>query len=85
MEIVPVHDFPLISLRLWASILSIAATAWIVGVAFYRRYFHPLANIPGPFLPAVTHLYQLYYCTVGGSRYYVQIEKLHKKYGTGSS
>ena len=68
----------------WASILVIAAATWLMGGVLYRRYFHPLAKIPGPFLPAVTHLYQFFYCNVGGSRYYAQIEKMHKKYGIDS-
>jgi hypothetical protein len=48
----------------------------------YRRYFHPLAKVPGPALAAVTHLYAFFFNNVGGSRYYAQIEKLHRKYGT---
>jgi len=45
--------------------------------AVYRRFFHPLAKVPGPFLPAVTKLYQSAY----NGRYYLQIEKMHAKYG----
>lgn len=48
---------------------------------YYDLYRHPLAHIPGPKLAATTYLYQTYYSLVGGCRYYVQIGKLHKKYG----
>jgi hypothetical protein len=50
---------------------------YMTSVCIYRRLFHPLAKVPGPFLPAVTKLYQSYY----NRRYYLQIEQLHKRYG----
>ncbi|KAM0705953.1 hypothetical protein Q7P35_007313 [Cladosporium inversicolor] len=49
----------------------------ITTTCIYRRYFHPLAKIPGPFLPAVTKLYQSYF----NCRYYLEIERLHQIYG----
>lgn len=49
--------------------------------AIYNLYFHSLKDIPGPKLAAATYLYQTYFGLVGGSRYYKQIAKLHKKYG----
>ena len=48
---------------------------------FYDLKLHPLAHIPGPKLAAITYLYQTYYSLVGGSRFYIQIGKLHEKYG----
>ena len=50
---------------------------YVAAQIVYRRFFHPLAKTPGPFLPAVTTLYQSYY----NGRYYLEIERLHKKYG----
>jgi hypothetical protein len=47
----------------------------------YNLYFHPLAKIPGPKIAAATYLYQTYYSLVGGSRFYIQIKKLHEIYG----
>ena len=58
-------------------ILTAALAVYITWTAFYRRFLHPLAKVPGPTLAAVTKLYQSYY----NHRYYLQIEKLHKKYG----
>jgi hypothetical protein len=49
--------------------------------AFYDLTSHPLAHIPGPRLAAITYLYQTYYSLVGGSRFYIQIGKLHEKSG----
>jgi hypothetical protein len=48
---------------------------------FYDLYLHPLAHIPGPRLAAITYLYQTYYSLVGGSRFFIQIGKLHEQYG----
>lgn len=74
------HLFPGISV--WASCLSTAIIFWFLGIFVYRRWFHPLAHIPGPALAAVTFLYAFFFSTVGGSRYYAQIEILHREYGT---
>lgn len=58
-------------------LLSVTLVSYVASICVYRRFFHPLAKIPGPFLPAVTKLYQSYY----NRRYYLQIEKLHARYG----
>lgn len=65
-----------ISEHFW-TVLVFAALHHIATTCIYRRYFHPLAKIPGPFLPAVTKLYQSYF----NCRYYLEIERLHQKYG----
>jgi len=58
-------------------LLSAGLLSYIILTCIYRRFFHPLAHVPGPFLSAVTKLYQSYY----NRRYYLQIEKLHAQYG----
>ena len=50
---------------------------YILWTVIYRRFFHPLAHIPGPFLPGVTMLYQSFY----NGRYYLEIARMHEKYG----
>ncbi|KIM93253.1 hypothetical protein OIDMADRAFT_173290 [Oidiodendron maius Zn] len=65
----------------WASLLSTTALIWLCCVVIYRRYLHPLTRVPGPALASVTHLYAFLFNNVGGSRYYAQIEKLHRRYG----
>ena len=64
---------------LWTLFLSVTVSQ-LIRITFtciYRRYFHPLAKIPGPFLPAVTKIYQ----SVFNCRYYLEIERLHQIYG----
>jgi len=60
------------------STLAAVLIAYITSICIYRRFFHPLANVPGPFLPAVTKLYQTFH----NCRFYLQIEKLHQQYGS---
>ncbi|KAH0536015.1 hypothetical protein FGG08_007082, partial [Glutinoglossum americanum] len=65
----------------WLPYIPILAVLWLAVAVVYRLFFHPLAHIPGPKLAAITNLYGLYYSVVGGSRFYIQIEKLHEIYG----
>lgn len=62
------------------AIVTITVIHW-AGTSFYRVYYHPLANIPGPFLAKVTHIYSFYYNFGCGGRFYLKIDELHKKYG----
>ena len=59
--------------------------AWITGLVIYRRYFHPLAAVPGPFIASITDLYVLKFNVFSQrSQLYLQIEKLHDKYGSSN-
>lgn len=62
--------------HIWVVLASVMVV-YTACVCIYRRFFHPLAGVPGSFLPAITKLYQSYY----NGRYYLQIEKLHQRYG----
>jgi hypothetical protein len=62
--------------------LCTAVIAWLAAIVLYRRLFHPLAGIPGPFLAAITHFYIVYFNLFNGkSQFYLQVEKLHRQYG----
>ncbi|CZR67799.1 related to cytochrome P450 CYP3/CYP5/CYP6/CYP9 subfamilies [Phialocephala subalpina] len=69
----------------WIDISSsvVAAVAvYITSLVVYRRWFHPLAEIPGPFWASVTHFYIVKYNLFSErSQFYLQVEKLHRKYG----
>ncbi|KAH6893038.1 cytochrome P450 [Thelonectria olida] len=54
---------------------------YVVSKAIYRRFFHDLAHVPGPFLPAVTRLYAWYYNVPLEGQFYREIERLHDVYG----
>jgi hypothetical protein len=55
--------------------------AYLATTVIYRRFFHPLAKIPGPFLAAATSLYGFYFNGVKGGVFYLEIERLHRLYG----
>lgn len=56
---------------------AIAVLLYAIGLTVYRRYFHPLAKVPGPLLASITTLYQSYY----NGYYYLKIADLHREYG----
>jgi hypothetical protein len=71
---------PQLPLSFGPAILIAGPLVYVVCLVVYRRFFHPLSKIPGPFLPAVTTLYQSYY----NREYYLKVEELHRKYGMPS-
>lgn len=65
----------------WVLYVTEALVVWAVSTVVYRRLFHPLAQIPGPFLPAVTRLYIWYWNVLQDGHFYRKIEELHARYG----
>jgi hypothetical protein len=51
----------------------------LVGVLFYRRFFHPLARIPGPAIASITGVWRTRRLMLGG--WHDDIIDLHKRYG----
>lgn len=62
-------------------VLAAALVAYVVSLAVYRLYLHPLAKFPGPRLAAVTSWYEGYYEVVKVGQYSRQISNLHDQYG----
>ena len=67
----------------YSPLFLIAAVGLVI---IYRLTLHPLARFPGPVLAASTGLYEAYYQCIkdGGGRYWVEIEKMHQRYGTNT-
>jgi hypothetical protein len=63
------------------AIFELYLVASLLYTVVYNVFFHPLAHIPGPKISGATNMYQTYLSLVGGSRYYIQIKRLHKIYG----
>ncbi|KAL9036155.1 MAG: hypothetical protein Q9214_006261 [Letrouitia sp. 1 TL-2023] len=64
-----------------AVMLSSVWAAYIVFLIFSRLFFHPLKNIPGPKLAALTSWYEFYYDAILPGQFVWQIKKLHQTYG----
>ena len=65
-------------ITIYIGFLSVLATLAISNV-IYLRYFHPLAQIPGPFLASITRLWLVAKARTW-QRHRIEIS-LHKKYG----
>lgn len=68
----------------WYPLLVVSVVlAFLVWRAVYNLFFHPLAKIPGPWLPALTTWYEAYFdCFYkGGGQLPFQLQKLHDVYG----
>lgn len=66
------------------ALLTVAVTstvAYVLGLAIYRLYFHPIAHFPGPRLAGLTRWYEFYYELVQKGQMTFHIQELHKKYG----
>jgi hypothetical protein len=67
-------------LRILKVYWPVLVSAFLVSRCIYRRYFHPLSKVPGPFWGSITGLYWLY-VFFSGTQNLTQIE-LHAKYGS---
>ncbi|KAF2195494.1 putative cytochrome P450 [Zopfia rhizophila CBS 207.26] len=54
---------------------------YIITLFLYRVYFSPLSHIPGSKLAAATSWYSFYFDALKIGRYFVEVEKIHRKYG----
>ncbi|KAJ4983198.1 cytochrome P450 [Stagonosporopsis vannaccii] len=54
---------------------------YVIGNAIYQLYFSPLSKFPGPKIAAVTLWYEIYYDVFKWGRYWVEVRKMHEKYG----
>lgn len=69
----------------WLLVSAIICIAIVesIRVVVYRLYFHPLVHIPGPLLARASFFYAYSYHMRRG-RFYLQIPKLHERYGVFS-
>ncbi|KFY83897.1 hypothetical protein V500_09804 [Pseudogymnoascus sp. VKM F-4518 (FW-2643)] len=69
----------------WIAIPAYVVSAlviYVTSLVVYRRWFHPLSKVPGPFWASITHFYIVKYNLFSErSQFYLQVEKLHLKYG----
>jgi len=63
--------------------LAFGSALYIAYVVVDRMVLSPLAKFPGPKIAGLTGLYEAYFQCIkeGGGRYYIEIERMHDKYG----
>lgn len=62
-------------------LISLGVFLFLFTRSIYRLYFHPLKEIPGPRLAAITQLYEFYFDVIKGGKYIWEVEKMHHIYG----
>lgn len=73
----PTHRVEMIACFFLGSVL-----AYGLVMTFYRLHVHPLSKYPGPWLAAVTGLYEIYFAAWGVGSFEDEIDRMHQKYGT---
>ena len=59
----------------------VGLTLYLISLAVYRLYLHPLARFPGPKIAALTVFYEFYFDGIKRGRYTFEIQRMHEKYG----
>ena len=67
-----------VNLLVWVAVTILGGLSSLV---IYRLFFHPLSNIPGPKLAALSRLYDFYYDCILRGKFSFKIEDLHQIYG----
>ena len=69
-------------LLLWLPLVAaFSLPAYLISLTIYRRYLHPLSNVPGPFLPAITYAYKFWANVLSSKPLFHRLEHLHTIYG----
>ena len=66
---------------LLALYLLLARVVYLICLAIYRIYFHPLSKFPGPKLAVATYWHETYYDVFKGHQYIWKIREMHQQYG----
>jgi hypothetical protein len=64
------------------AIAAIILFLYAASLVLYRLFFSPIAGFPGPKIAAITGWYEFYYDYWKDGKYFFEIEKMHKRYGT---
>ncbi|KAH9838163.1 Cytochrome-P450, partial [Teratosphaeria destructans] len=68
----------IVSSLTWA---TTALFSWLLIRAVYRRRFHPLSTVPGPFWCSISTLPSFYHNFILHGQWYREIDRLHARYG----
>lgn len=64
-------------------VLLVVVVVYLVSLAIYRLYLHPLSRFPGPKLAALTNYWELYqdFFREESGYLFIELDNLHNKYG----
>jgi hypothetical protein len=69
----------------WRFTIAASLVTYVIGLATYRLFFHPLAGVPGPKLAALTSWWEVYYQVWIPAQMEFRLLELHKQYGKSSN
>lgn len=61
--------------------VAAALFIYVLWVAVYRVFFHPLAHIPGPLLPKLTSWHECFHDLILGGKHPWELKRMHAVYG----
>ncbi|KAL9112104.1 MAG: hypothetical protein Q9227_003481 [Pyrenula ochraceoflavens] len=62
-------------------LLFSSVAVYLVSLAFFRLFLHPLAKFPGPKFAALSRNYEAYFDVIKNGQFTFKIADLHKQYG----
>lgn len=65
----------------YTALAATSAALWIITLAVYRLWFHPLSKFPGPKIAALTLWYETYYDVWQRGKHIYKVKEMHEKYG----
>lgn len=75
------RDLPLATIA-WYGLIMYGVNKLVTAVR--NLYFHPLSNVPGPWISRISRGYEFWWDSVQHGRMWVKLPELHAKYGMPS-
>ncbi|EGE00701.1 hypothetical protein TESG_07995 [Trichophyton tonsurans CBS 112818] len=63
------------------TVLGTVFLLYLISLAVYRLFLHPLAGYPGPKIAALSVWYEFFHDGIRKGRYTFEIQRMHEKYG----
>jgi hypothetical protein len=63
------------------AILLLAFLVYVTSLVIYRLFLHPLKNVPGPKIAALSSWYEFYWDCLKHGQYFRRVQEMHKEYG----
>ena len=62
-------------------LFGLSLCLYLLGLAIYRLFLHPLASVPGPKLAALSLWYEFYYDCIHAGKMSSKVSEMHAHYG----